>query len=99
MNAAVSRVQHEPSGADGPAFAGVDETYVEEIGICRRRFGEPHAPAIVGREDLARCAHGPTVVANKTRGSKSRARAIAHNAGLPGHAAVARVNDGAARAD
>lgn len=32
MNAAIPRVQHDALRADGPAFACVDETYVEEIG-------------------------------------------------------------------
>ena len=55
MNAAVSRVQHEASGPDSPAFARIDEIHVEEVRIGSRRFGEPCAAAIVGREDLARC--------------------------------------------
>ena len=77
MNAAVSRVQHEPSGPDGPAFARIDEIHVEEVRIGSRRFGEPCAAAIVGCEDLARRAYGPTAIADKTRSIKSNVRAIA----------------------
>ena len=35
MNTAIPRVQHDALRADGPAFACVDEIYVEEIGIRR----------------------------------------------------------------
>ena len=99
MNAAVSRVQHEPSGSDGPAFARIDEIHVEEVRIGSRRFGEPCAAAIVGCEDLARRAYGPTAIADKTRSIKSNVRAIAHGTCLPVRAAVTRMNDRAACAD
>src|SRR5207244_7957893 len=64
-----------------------------------QRFGEPHAAAIVGREDLTRRAYGPTAIADKTRSIKSNVRAIAHETCLPVRAAVTRMNDRAACAD
>src|SRR5437660_8686851 len=98
MNAAVSGVKHEPSGADGPTLAGIDEIYVEKIGFDVRTFGEPRAAAIVGREDLTGCANRPTVIANQARRIESSPGSVSYKARLPVQAAVTRMNDRAARA-
>src|SRR6266550_8039400 len=92
-------MQHDASGAEGPAFARIDEIYVKEIGVGVRHFRDPRAAAIVGREDLTSRAHGPATVANQTRSIESNVRAIAHETRLPVHAAVTRTNDRAARTD
>src|SRR5947207_14062236 len=92
-------MQHGASGAEGPAFARVDEIYVKEIGVGVRHFRDPRAAAIVGREDLTSRAHGPATVANQTRSIESNVRAIAHETRLPVQAAVTRTNAPAARAD
>src|SRR2546429_8791572 len=56
--------------------------------------------SVSGREYPAPTTNGPAeTIAHETRGRKSSTGAVAHDAALPGQAAVTRRNDRRARAD